>query len=126
MGLRAYIVMRALGWAAASGASLTGAGGAWAIQPTPNPAGAVSSDLNAVSCPVATSCTAVGEGRSSSDIDRALAEHWDGTGWVIQRVPAPVGSTSSALDGVSCPAAGICTAVGSYNTASGVTAALAE
>ena len=126
MGLRAYIVMRALGWAAASGASLTGAGGAWAIQPTPNPAGAVSSFLTAVSCPAATSCTAVGAGRSASSINQPLAEHWDGTTWLIQRVTAPAGAASSELDGVSCPAAGICTAVGSYVTASGVTAALAE
>jgi hypothetical protein len=59
----------------------------WAIQHTPNPPhgnlpGAATATLNAVSCPSATSCVAVG--RSDSG---ALAERWNGTTWAIQHLP---------------------------------------
>jgi hypothetical protein len=59
----------------------------WVIQHTPSPphpnlSGAATATLNAVSCPSATSCLAVG--RSDSG---ALAERWNGTTWAIQHLP---------------------------------------
>jgi len=45
-------------------------GSTWAIQATPNPAGAAVSMLSGISCVSSTTCTAVG----SSD-DGTLAEH---------------------------------------------------
>ena len=62
-------------------------GKSWAIQHTPNPphsnsSTAATATLNAVSCPSATTCVAVG--RSDSG---ALAELWNGTTWAIQHLP---------------------------------------
>jgi len=59
----------------------------WAIQHPPNPphpnlSGAATATLNAVSCPSATTCVAVG--RSDTG---ALAERWNGTTWAIQDLP---------------------------------------
>jgi hypothetical protein len=62
-------------------------GKTWTIQHTPNPPhsnfpGAATATLNAVSCPSATTCVAVG--RSDTG---ALAELWNGTTWAIQHLP---------------------------------------
>jgi hypothetical protein len=99
-------------------------GTSWAIQPVPEPAGAVTASLAAVSCSSASACTAVGFSYASGAYV-PLAERWNGTSWAIQAVPSPSGGTAVGLQGVSCPSASACTAVGSY-TASGVTVPLAE
>jgi hypothetical protein len=45
--------------------------------------------------------------------DGALAEAWDGQVWTLQSVPNASGApTPIYLNGVSCPAAGACIAVG--------------
>ena len=88
-------------------------GTAFSVQPVPRPAGAVSSILHGVSCPVATACTAVGASRIFTGGGEfrfvPLAERWDGTAWSIQPLPGP---GVAALYGVSCPAVSDCTAVG--------------
>jgi hypothetical protein len=96
-------------------------GSSWAIQPTPNPAGAEGSVLSGVSCTAATACTAVGYYDNSSFGNPALtlAERWNGSSWTIQPTPNPAGATQSVLSGVSCTAATSCTAVGYYATSSG-------
>jgi hypothetical protein len=87
-------------------------GTSWTIQPAPSPTGA----LYAVSCPTATACTAVGEYYSrSSSTYKTLAEQWNGTRWTIQPTPNPSGGVS-LLNGVSCPSATDCTAVGNSST----------
>ncbi len=90
----------------------------WGIQPSPNvtlPGG----QIRSVSCPSATSCTAVGSYLTTSGITGTLSETWDGTSWQKQATPNPAGDTtpavSPALLGVSCPVAGFCEAVGSYS-----------
>jgi hypothetical protein len=99
----------------------------WQIQPIMLPAGAKSGGLAGVSCPSATACTAVGSTPGqAADTSVSLAEAWNGTRWRVQAVPAPTGSTSSALFGVSCTSPSACTAVGHYSTAAGQTLALAE
>ena len=55
-----------------------------------------------------------------------LAEHWDGTSWSLQATPDPAGAGVSVLEGVSCPAAGFCAAVGRYQNAAGKHVTLAE
>lgn len=62
-------------------------GKSWAIQHTPNPphsnsSTAATATLNAVSCPSATTCVAVGRSDSGT-----LAELWNGTTWAIQHLP---------------------------------------
>ena len=99
----------------------------WQIQRTILPAGAKSGGLAGVSCPSATACTAVGSTPGkTADTSANLAEVWNGRSWRVQAVPAPKGSTSSGLFGVSCTSPNACTAVGNYSTAAGRVLALAE
>jgi len=74
----------------------------WRIQATPNPAGATSSGLSAVSCSSAGACTAVGAD---------FAERWNGTRWTLQVTPNP---GHAVLGGVSCPSRSTCIAVGRH------------
>lgn len=89
-------------------------GTSWTQQtlPTP-PAGAVGPELNGISCPSATDCTAVGDEAADGDGGNILfAEQWNGSTWTQQGPFAlPVGTTYAQLSGVSCRSAR-CTAVG--------------
>src|SRR6516165_1822594 len=87
-------------------------GTSWRTQATPVPAGAIQAQLLGVSCPAASTCTAVGFYVNSASNDVPLAERWNGTSWKIQPVPNPAGATGTQLSGVSCSAASACTAVG--------------
>jgi hypothetical protein len=89
-------------------------GATWVIQPTPNPSGTQIASLDAVSCSSATSCTAVGSYDTTPSVDLTLAEHWNGTSWVLQHTPNPSGGTFNMLRAVSCPSASACTAGGSF------------
>jgi hypothetical protein len=82
---------------------------AWTIRRTPD---AADSDLEAVSCPAARLCMAVGDAGSVGTLV-PQAELWRGGAWTAERPPAPAGADSSTLTGVSCPARSSCTAVGS-------------
>jgi hypothetical protein len=87
----------------------------WAIQRTPNPAGATSSLLFGVSCASRTACTAVGSVTNRAGTTVPLAERWNGTRWAIQRTRRPPRVHAGALDylgGVSCPSLTTCVAVG--------------
>jgi hypothetical protein len=96
----------------------------WTTQTTPNPT--TQSRLNAVSCPSATACTAVGS-KGALSASEPLAEAWNGKEWSTQTVPMPTEGKIGHLSGVSCTSTGgECTAVGSYVSSSGVTTALAE
>jgi hypothetical protein len=99
----------------------------WAIQATPNPVtGTDGSELLGVSCPSATSCTAVGDSNITDSKSDTLAEHWNGTKWAIQAAPKPPSGNESELTGVSCPSATACTAVGNYGSTNTTTLTLAE
>jgi hypothetical protein len=98
----------------------------WAIQPTPNPAGATVIDVTAASCTSATACTAVGYYGNSSGTTLTLAERWNGTSWTIKPSPNPTAAPASAFYAVSCTSATACTAAGSYANSSGIYATLAE
>ena len=113
----------------AAGVTVTAAerwdGRAWRVQATPEPAGAVASLLNGVSCTSASACTAVGYYFTAAGGVLTLAEGWDGTGWQIQPSAGPVG-VASGLFAVSCTSARACIAVGVYDNASDTSLALAE
>jgi len=83
----------------------------WSAESTPNPQGAPSSALNAVDCPSASACVAVGNSFTHAGTEITLAERWDGTKWSIQPTPNP-SSGGGVLFGVSCSSASACTAVG--------------
>jgi hypothetical protein len=98
-------------------------GTTWAIQATPNRAGAAASGLFSAACTSPRSCMAVGGTSSPNDIGGFLAERWNGTSWSILPTPAlPPG----ALNGVSCPSPASCTAVGQTTNGVGVFVTLAE
>jgi hypothetical protein len=86
-------------------------GATWSTATTPTPPSSTASQLLAVSCPSSTDCVAVGSVDSASP-RVPLVEQWNGTSWTIVPSPAPVGSTSSELRGVSCSQAAFCVAVG--------------
>ncbi len=89
-------------------------GAGWSADPTPNPAGATSSGLSAISCSAATACMAVGSYSPDGSTLLTLAESWNGTSWSLQPTPNPAGATFNRLSGVACFTATACTAVGTY------------
>jgi hypothetical protein len=101
-------------------------GSTWAIQPTPNPAGAQAAGLDAVSCASAASCMAVGSSTppGTEAPSATLAEYWDGSTWTIE--PTPTRPHSNSLLGVSCPSATTCVAVGKETSRQPIPRALAE
>jgi len=110
----------------AHASAAAGAAAANKVLPTPNPPGATASLLEAVSCPSAASCTAVGEYFTSVGTELTLAEHWNGSKWKIQSTPNPAGAAESLLRGVSCTTARACVAVGTEVTPAGAIGPLAE
>ena len=77
-------------------------GTTWSRASTPNPSPTSPSVLSGVTCPGATTCTAVGNSGGVT-----LAEAWNGTVWSIQTTPGGGG-----LSSVSCTASTSCVAVG--------------
>jgi hypothetical protein len=98
-------------------------GTAWAVQPTPNPAGA---NLYGVSCTSGTACTAVGSYLNTRGVTVTLVERWNGTVWAIQSTPNRAGAKLSSLHGVSCTSATACTAIGDFGNATSVSAPFGE
>jgi hypothetical protein len=82
-------------------------GRAWKTRTLPNAKGERQTILEAVSCPRAGRCVAVGEGAEPGA--RTVAELLTGGSWRILPTPA---RTSSGLIGVDCPGVGRCFAAG--------------
>jgi hypothetical protein len=80
--------------------------------------------LEAVSCPRATLCIAVGR-RARPHGQAPFAERWNGGSWTVQAIPAPKAS-DAYLVSVSCPSARDCTAVGGEASSSKQFGMLAE
>ena len=89
-------------------------GTTWTIAAVPTPAGAKTGQLSSVSCRSASSCYAVGVA-STASATKTLVEHWSGSHWSIVPSASPSGASSASLNGVSCPSASTCLAVGTYN-----------
>ena len=103
-------------------------GTAWSLVATPTPAthdGIAA--LRDVSCSSPTDCAAVGVTFDTSlairgaAVPNSIAEHWDGNGWAIvarapgvptNRFPEQGLAQLGNLNGVSCPTATMCAAVG--------------
>jgi hypothetical protein len=101
-------------------------GSSWTVQSTPNPPGATSATLSAVSCWSATVCTAVGSYVTALGKTTPLAERWDGTSWAVQHALTPPGAAAGSLRGIWCVTASACLAVGSFVSGSGTTTVLVE
>jgi Subtilase family len=88
-------------------------GSAWVLQTTPNPATSTYTILNGVSCASSTDCMAVGGFiKAGAGVQTPLVEHWNGSAWVEQSVPLPVGGKGGPLAAVSCTSTTACTAAG--------------
>lgn len=107
-------------------------GTSWQIQESPNPTGKEAEEkaqwkLSEVSCPSATSCVAIGSyNNSPSHPGPLLGERWNGTSWELEFPTNRSGVEYSGLEGVSCSAASVCTAVGYSRKNSTHTETLAE
>lgn len=100
--------------------------GTWTEGVAPLPSNASTSTIdttytlfNAVACPSASSCIAVGQYTDTAGDHPALIETLTGGAWIPTEAPLPTGAPagqSSSLQAVACPAIGSCVAVGSYGT----------
>jgi hypothetical protein len=111
------------------------AGGTWSagtapvsgLNPPPNTRATNMARLDAVSCPAAGSCVAVGDYQDTSNNRDGFAATLSSGTWSAATIPmtglVPTGLSVSSFTGISCPSAGACTAVGTYQDASGQTAA---
>jgi hypothetical protein len=116
----------AVGFSGSSAVAERFNGASWKLESTPKISGSSSASLTAVSCSMTEACTAVGFYDNVSSVTVALAESWNGTTWKVENTPDPPGFLGDNLDGVSCMAPKICTAVGSFVDSSGVTVTLAD
>ena len=95
-------------------------GSAWTLQSAPGPSTTLGSELDAVSCASATSCTGVGWYTSNTvgstyGQPETVVEDWDGTAWTLESSPNP--SSGGRLADVSCASSSqTCTAVGKRRT----------
>jgi hypothetical protein len=102
-------------------------GTSWRRQPTPSPAGGSNLLLTGVSCASTDFCEAVGSYIVRGGAARlGLAEEWNGRTWTLESMPAPGGSPDVEPAAVSCIAATVCEAVGTYQSSPGVLSPLAE
>jgi hypothetical protein len=110
--------MSGCGWALLAGVALivsmsgvAAAATTWKIQASPNVT-VPSGQIEAVSCPSVSACTAVGYYLDPAGSYVSLAEAWNGSSWAKQAVPSPAGAQVPGLNGVSCVSASFCEAVG--------------
>ena len=90
-------------------------GTAWSIVRNPAASTGTNSELDGVSCPSVSDCTAVGS-VTSARTTRTLIEHGGGSRWSIVASPNGGVDDDNYLSAVSCPTARACTAVGHYFT----------
>lgn len=98
----------------------TASAASWATQTVPEPGSALGSALNGVHCTSTTACTGVGRYDDSGNVQRGLAERWNGTAWSTQSIPFPGSAVSAELGGVYCTASNACRAVGTYRDSGNV------
>jgi hypothetical protein len=98
--------------------------GSWSISPFPS-AGTGFVALGGIACQSSASCVTVGSHGTPEGVNATLIGTWNGTVW--SKVKSPnVGKQSNFLQGLSCPTATSCTAVGYYTSPAGVDRTLIE
>jgi hypothetical protein len=102
-------------------------GSSWTLQSTPSPSGFPFNSLNSVSCTSAGACTAVGASQTNGQVfSSTLGEVWNGTAWALRSTPNKPTAGHNLLNGVSCGAGQMCTAVGDTQDIGGTPATLIE
>lgn len=89
-------------------------GTSWSTQQIALPAGATFGFLDAVSCPAANSCIALGGYLPGKQPFIPIAERWNGSDWTLQILPGPPRKTFAGFSALSCPSLRSCVAVGMY------------
>lgn len=87
-------------------------GTTWKRITVPSPRRALRSDLGGLACVNAFNCMGVGNYTSSSGVELAFAAHWQSGQWKLLAMPSVRGQRFTSLNGVSCPTASRCVAVG--------------
>ncbi|GAC1583062.1 MAG: hypothetical protein NVS3B24_21550 [Candidatus Dormibacteria bacterium] len=87
-------------------------GRGWEIVASPNLSSTDNNELQAVACPSASSCWAVGS-TAVANVYQPLLEHWDGLSWSVASSPIPPGSRGATLSAVTCAGIADCWAGGS-------------
>jgi hypothetical protein len=77
--------------------------------------------LNAVACPAAADCIAVGFYATATQSLVTLGERWDGSGWQTLRTAGAARRPLSELNGVACVSTKDCLAVGYSQPTTSVT-----
>ncbi len=80
------------------------------------------SSIRAVACPSAATCTAGGAYRDSSGNIQGLLLTRHRWSWTAATAPVPAGAAAdpeTSINGIACPSATTCTAIGSYTDSSG-------
>ena len=103
-------------------------GAAWRPVSVPSPAGARNSALYGLACSDTAHCMAVGNYTSATGRYLPFAARWTGVNWRLVAVPAIAGQSQILFQGISCPTANQCVAVGQTvdNTAQGYYHAFAD
>ena len=101
-------------------------GRTWSAKALKLPAGTSGGALFGVACKSQQRCVAVGDAFLQNDNTAALTESWNGKTWTAARAPVPAGTTTAALNGVSCVTSADCVATGVYTRSNGVSGGLAE
>jgi hypothetical protein len=93
----------------------------WTASQAPVPPGGNSPELLSVSCSQPTRCVAVGDYTDKSGRGQGLLLTRSGGSWAAAKAPLPATASdpSPFLNGVSCPSATACVAVGQYRDTSG-------
>jgi hypothetical protein len=107
----------AVGSAGSHGFSESWDGHAWGRVVDVRVAGARTVTLYGVACPAVDNCFAVGVA-SFKGGDKALVEHWNGSGWSASAT-APTDPDGIQLSAVACAGPSACMAVGSATTSTG-------
>lgn len=87
-------------------------GSGWSLKAMPHPSKSSDSFIDGIACTRRTNCWAIGYYTTSSDLDKTLAEHWNGTKWQVKPTPNPSRSRLGVLNGVACNGPTNCTAIG--------------
>jgi hypothetical protein len=111
---------------ASEGLLITGFGTSWTATESPLPANAIqddSVDLNALACPDASECLAVGEYQTDGVPESAgLLVTGSASSWKPAQAPQPGNAAfdpNPVLEAVACTSAAACVASGRYGTAAG-------
>lgn len=100
----------------------------WRQITVPHPRGASSSELGGLACSDAAHCMAVGNYTNSAGRFLPFAVRWDSGRWRLLATPAVRNQHQTIFEGISCPTASKCVAVGNTvdNTAGKFYHAFAE